>query len=53
MALPSAPPLGSAITPTLPATGLSLPLASAHAYGQLRMNTALPAWNALRASSSW
>src|SRR5207253_3161845 len=50
--LPSAPPLGSAITPTLPFVGLSGAWESAHAYGQLRMNTAFPDWNAPRASSS-
>src|SRR5512138_4046642 len=50
--LPPGPPLGSAVTPTFPLTGLSPPCESAQAYGQLRMNTALPDWNAPRASSS-
>src|SRR5690242_3233915 len=50
--LPSAPPLGSAITPTLPLIGLSLAFTSDQAYGQLRMNTALPDWKAPRAPSS-
>src|SRR5262245_32860705 len=49
---PVAPPLGSATTPTLSLIGLSALFARFHAYGQLRMNTALPDWNTPRASSS-
>src|ERR1043166_7731935 len=49
---PSPSPLGSAATPTLSLTRLLGSCAVAHAYGQLRMNTALPLWNAARASSS-
>src|SRR4051795_11860251 len=49
--LPSGP-CGSAATPTLPLIGLSACCDSDHAYGQLRMNAALPFWNTPRASSS-
>src|SRR5215471_16577533 len=49
---PPVPPFGSATTPTLSLIGLSALLARVHAYGQLRMNTALPDWNTPRASSS-
>src|SRR3977135_140061 len=48
----SGPPCRTALTPTFPFVGLSGAWESAHAYGQLRMNTALPDWNAPRASSS-
>ena len=45
---------GSGAMPNLPlTTELDAVLRIASAYGQLRMNTSLPAWNAFRLCVSW
>src|SRR5687768_4125376 len=49
---PSPSPIGNCVTPTFPTSGESGACVTEKAYGQLRMNAALPGANALRLDGS-